>query len=428
MHSSPINSLQVECSDPPLWLRRQLFADKFILKCLNSKCHPVIPRVALLCDSTHSSTPSRSQTKLLPAICKNFQSLSDLQIIQNDLLPLFKLKYSHVTLSPTILEGIGIFKSHSKLPARTVNNMFNDIISSKWPNFSLLFTDGSKSSVSPNCGIGINVYHNNSNDRMYHSISNLFSIFSAECIAIIESLKYIIKNNLEHSLVFSDSLSSLQKLKSSPLLYPDDDFVCLIRVLIASIQSSGKTITLIWIPGHVGIVGNDIADSLAKQGASNPIITLINHIPLSDIFSILKEKTRNVWAEHWHTASQSKGAYYASIQGDIPSKPWFQQYPHFSKKEVSTLIRMRIGHCSVPSHLFKIHVLDSPDCSHCGLEVGTLDHIFFGCPSLNKYPLFYQSLCKIASPPFNISSLLSLNSTPIIRIILKFINLNNINI
>lgn len=91
-------------------------------------------------------------------------------------------------------------------------------------------------------------------------------------------------------------ISPLQKLKSCRLLYLGDHFVYLIRVLIVSTQNSVKTVNLIWIPGHFDIVDNNIADSLAKQGASNLIITLINHNPLPDFFSIFKGKSRSVWA------------------------------------------------------------------------------------------------------------------------------------
>lgn len=40
--------------------------------------------------------------------------------------------------------------------------------------------------------------------------------------------------------------------------------------------------------------------------------------------------------------------------------------------------RLRLGHSSTPAHLFRIGVVDSPDCP-CGEAVGTAEHIILRC-------------------------------------------------
>lgn len=55
-------------------------------------------------------------------------------------------------------------------------------------------------------------------------------------------------------------------------------------------------------------------------------------------------------------------------------------FPNFSIKNISSLTRTRIGHCSVFFHIFKMHVLDSLDCGLCVLKVGTVDWIFLVVP------------------------------------------------
>lgn len=64
------------------------------------------------------------------------------------------------------------------------------------------------------------------------------------------------------------------------------------------------------------------------------------------------------------------------------------------------------------SHLLNIHVFDSPDCNFWGLEVPNLHHIFFGSPSLNKYPLFYllSSLISNYLPAAAVQHLISSKS------------------
>ena len=40
---------------------------------------------------------------------------------------------------------------------------------------------------------------------------------------------------------------------------------------IACLKSAGNAVTLIWIPSHIGIVGNDKADSLAVSECKSPL-------------------------------------------------------------------------------------------------------------------------------------------------------------
>lgn len=124
----------------------------------------------------------------------------------------------------------------------------------------------------------------------------LIEFFSwVHCNLTVKSIKYIKKGFMELYLVLSDSLSSLQKLKSSRLLDPDNHFNCFIRVWITSLQGFGKSVTLIWISGHTNFSGNKIAESRPKHGAWNPIITLTNFIPLRNIsFDYVIDRTGKI--------------------------------------------------------------------------------------------------------------------------------------
>lgn len=146
------------------------------------------------------------------------------------------------------------------------------------------------------------------------------------------------------------------------------------------------------ISGYVGIVGNNIADSIAKQEPSNRIITLINHFTRSD-FLIDIDRCRNVSAEHRYIASQSKEASYASKS--IPSKSirW------------SELIRSL-------SHFFKFPWL-TPQIVFSVIYKWNLQ-ISFLLLTLSKNIIFLIKPCLF------VSSVLSKNMTPIFQILKKF--------
>jgi len=68
--------------------------------------------------------------------------------------------------------------------------------------------------------------------------------------------------------IYSDSLSALQciqlgKSKSRPeILHQIMHYNNILR-------KNNTKITFIWIPSHVGILGNELADKFAKQGSIN---------------------------------------------------------------------------------------------------------------------------------------------------------------
>ncbi|WP_411016840.1 ribonuclease H family protein, partial [Salmonella sp. s51944] len=63
-------------------------------------------------------------------------------------------------------------------------------------------------------------------------------------------------------VICSDSKSVLQAIKNNNWKNP---FICQILQKIDLLYNSNKEITLFWIPSHIGISGNDKADSAAKK-------------------------------------------------------------------------------------------------------------------------------------------------------------------
>ena len=86
----------------------------------------------------------------------------------------------------------------------------------------------------------------------------------------IQILSTEFTNDAQHPaniVIFTDSLSALQDLESCSQK-TSTDLTALAQNLDALLSTFKIQITLQWIPGHIGIQGNEAADKLAKEGAS----------------------------------------------------------------------------------------------------------------------------------------------------------------
>ena len=107
--------------------------------------------------------------------------------------------------------------------------------------------------------------------------------YSAETFALLHALEWCISHsktcNFDSITFFSDSLSVLSTL-STPLPYLTPKSLSNTQSLLNSL-SQFKVVHLQWIPGHSSLPGNDLADSLAKAGASlDPSSTSVSLAPL----------------------------------------------------------------------------------------------------------------------------------------------------
>ena len=73
-----------------------------------------------------------------------------------------------------------------------------------------------------------------------------------------------------NTALFSDSLTAIKMIEKSSSKGSRYDIIIQIRDSHKILKESGVNIELVWIPSHVGIKGNDEADSLAKGGGQQP--------------------------------------------------------------------------------------------------------------------------------------------------------------
>ena len=106
--------------------------------------------------------------------------------------------------------------------------------------------------------------------KQSNRLSDRLSIYTAELTAIQYALAWTLVNIPPKVAILSDSLSSLQSIQtrnsdSRPDLLEN------ILSLNDQCQLNGSNISLVWCPAHVGLVGNEMADRVAKDAIDGPV-------------------------------------------------------------------------------------------------------------------------------------------------------------
>ena len=104
-----------------------------------------------------------------------------------------------------------------------------------------------------------------------------YCFFSIELLAIRHALAWILKNTPDTRpyLILSNCLSGLESIKKFEYRY-DQEVVEYIVLILNQIKEKGVDVILAWIPGHVGIVGNEDVDKIARNAATSETTSIQN--------------------------------------------------------------------------------------------------------------------------------------------------------
>lgn len=418
MKSSPINAMQVECCEPPLSLRRQYLSNRFFVKLAQNSEHPLLRKLELL-SFLYGALVNRPDD-VVPCILRSYLQFSRLPNIlhQSSLIPLYSTPYEALIHTPNVVLEFGIDKDTTE-----ANKIFTDKVCTEYKDWLTMYTDASKHTTdSP---LGAAVWIPSTRIILNYKCPSVTSVFTGEALAILEAIKFVKSHNLSKAIIFSDSKSCLQSIISNPFRtktrFP---IIFKIREHLFDCHRLGVEIVLIWIPGHAGIVGNESADSCAKNAAQTGSLDhpeTYSH----DICTILRPIMYEAWTKKWVVSKTLKGKFYGDIQPTIPNKPWFSKFQLADKVTTSTICRLRLNHVCTPVFLAKLRIRDNSICE-CGLGEGDADHIFFNC-SRNQFSL-YDSLPSHIPLPISLKCLLHLVFTPFIKVLCRYIKINKIKL
>ncbi|CAB0035179.1 unnamed protein product, partial [Trichogramma brassicae] len=241
-------------------------------------------------------------------------------------------------------------------------------------HFTPIFTDGSK--IPGALGVGCAFYCPEDDHHSSRALSPLASIFSAECHAINDALDYIthLADDRKY-IIMSDSLSALMSLQSLNIGVKTNHVILDIKERLSAL--SHGSVSLTWIPSHIGIGGNETVDALARAATESPPAA---SPPVN--FTDLAESFRRDCFTTSIAKCEADGRHKGKIYFDLfhrheKSTPWFTG-KNLPRSMIVTINRIRSNHHSLAESLHRKNIIDNPGCA-CGSEEESLNHVLWNC-------------------------------------------------
>jgi ribonuclease HI len=207
-----------------------------------------------------------------------------------------------------------------------------------------------------------------------------YSIFSAEAAAVLSALKYVIATEMIGPvLICTDSKSLLTTIANLQSVDTKNFIVSDIRNKLQDLIKNGIQIRLLWVPSHIGLHGNEQADTLARASCQAELSPL-TETPVTDINRQIVHDNQILWDTQWRLINLHKGKEHAKLfpGGHLPSKTWFSPFPGRTRDFYTSINRLRFAHVPTPERLHAWKLRPSPACP-CTLAPGSLEHLLFDC-------------------------------------------------
>ncbi|XP_067121864.1 uncharacterized protein [Centruroides vittatus] len=344
--TSPVQSLYVDAYEPPLSLRREQLSLFYYIKQksqIKSSVDCIVSDTQLI--RLFAARPSSVPTFSIRM--ENVSSTIDLDMGNISQPELY-------SISPWSTPVINVDLSLKQFPKEsTPDYMYRQYfaeIRHRDRNLIPIYTDGSKSDDYVGSAFVCQ------NEIVAEQIAPNSSIFTAELQAIYLALKYINRKGHRCCMIYTDSVSALQALISyEPSSH---SIVIKIRKLICHLFARNFSIKFCWVPGHVGIRGNEEADAAAKSARPSQHTMFIEG---GDLKLVVKKRLEERWQNVWNVQVHNK---LHEIKPVIEN--WTQKKPYDRRSEV-ILTRLRIGHTRL-THQYLLKGDDQPVCQYCNCD------------------------------------------------------------
>ena len=291
------------------------------------------------------------------------------KIVEYDMTDLLLELDSCFALAP---EAMFIVRTESFHQGR---EYFDGIILREWS----IFSDGSKKDNK--VGAAFVIFQDNTEIiRRKYRLPGTATVFQAELYAIFQaviSLREIRQITEDTCEIFSDSMSALQAINSYEIT---SSIVLRLVKQLNLLAREQCRVRLHWVKAHSGINGNELVDSLAKEGCE---LTQVTYLPLpkAEVRKQVLEILRSKWDLQWSEYSEARHSkLFLSGQDKVRGKIIYSM----NRIDLRRLIMGITNHNHLKYHQAFQDDTINPTCRFCRMFDETFDH-FFECQYFTDY-------------------------------------------
>jgi ribonuclease HI len=286
------------------------------------------------------------------------------------------------------------------------------------PEFIHMYTDGSKSQGGSGGGyhvanLGIPL-EGSFGCPPFQSIAEIEARAITRGIQRIKFYPELLRG--KSMVVFTDSQTTLRAMRlvlssTTAPTAPVGDLISNLQDLLD--QEDTREIHLQYIPGHVGIAGNEKADTLAKEGARQQ--PQLQSCSQETAKLMIADQLRSMWKADFDEASSTSLDWYKFLRGN---KPFSRKDPvdKIPGPDMRLITKFRLGRFPTQEYKYSIMKVNNPYCL-CQAEETAL-HVLMEC----RLP--HRVLARAALPPADHpSKLIFSNDTEILKATAAFLRL-----
>ncbi|KAH7958712.1 hypothetical protein HPB49_004368 [Dermacentor silvarum] len=164
--------------------------------------------------------------------------------------------------------------------------------------------------------------------------------------------------------ICSDSMAAIRALRDNRLSDNlHDDLSDALSLL------SPALVTVVWVPGHAGIIGNKLAHELAREINSRAPTIPWPCPPIADEAHFYKKTLKQ---------------HYKHLRNSLQTLP--PPHPRLSTAQVRTLRAIQLNTLITPARLYLYRYRSDPSCPNCPSTYANVEHILFSCPAALQSP------------------------------------------
>jgi len=140
-----------------------------------------------------------------------------------------------------------------------------------------------------------------------------------------------------------------QSYNTNPLKNYISTLILIVQSLILEHSNLNRNIRFLWVPSHVKILGNEMADLLATSTKSYSSSSYSLEIPFSDFLSSHRNSLNKAWLSSQRSLPQNYATSHREISPSTYSRSWFHHLD-LSRSTTVNFSRLRLGYNLLPFH------------------------------------------------------------------------------